>query len=136
MPPVGLELTIYCLEVWHSNNWATWGLSREIAPNNKLSSWYRFWAQSLIFSANFYKSSFTIPSIVQNPPIPTSQFFLCAERRYRVIWNIYSLRPAWTSYFSISIQRKVILPYGFALIDESVWKLMKWFTKLSDLNHF
>ena len=29
-----------------------------------------------------------------------------------------------------------VLPYEFGLIDESVWKLMKWFTKLSNLNHF
>ena len=72
------------------------------------------------FSAFLYKSSFTISSIVQNPPIPTMGFFLCAERRYRVIRNLHSLRPAWTSQFSISIKKKVIVPYEFALIDESV----------------
>ena len=110
-----------------------------IEPKSKSDIWAQSNKKAMLDARLMYvvepKASFFL-QIVQNPPIPASWFFLCVKRRYRVIWNLYSLRPAWTSCFSISIQREVILPYEFALIDGSVWKLMKWFTKLSDLNHF
>ena len=91
----------------------------------------------LIFSANFYKSSFTIPSIVQNPPIPTIGFFLCVCRE-EIQSNLKSIfTKTCLDQLVLNINsKKAVLPYEFALIDESVRKLMKCFTKLSDLNHF